>query len=266
MKRILFFIFILLLPEFANAQELEVRNHSFEEPSANFTPGPPQEWESFKPNAPGMWTENTASTGMVGGDAFQHAGMNSFEAYIYQDLNVAFRANTIYTVEVATSHRSNFPNGILEFGLFSSSEIGTDLGLAGYSDLHGVWIGSGNPDADNLLNRFRDSTELDSIGSGSLAEPYTFATSEFPPTGNVVVFLRMADKVDQNRRIQFDNVRVLAVTIGDINCDGSINLTDVPAFLDVISSGVFEIKADINQDGVIDLLDVSSFVDLLVGD
>ena len=53
--------------------------------------------------------------------------------------------------------------------------------------------------------------------------------------------------------------------IGDINCDGSINLLDVAPFVLAISSGNFVFEADINQDGVVNLLDVDGFIDLLTG-
>ena len=52
---------------------------------------------------------------------------------------------------------------------------------------------------------------------------------------------------------------------GDVNCDGAINLLDVPAFVDAIVSGSFSPKADINLDGSVDLLDVSPFIELLAG-
>ena len=51
--------------------------------------------------------------------------------------------------------------------------------------------------------------------------------------------------------------------IGDVNCDGVIDLLDVAPFVDVITSGEFNNKADINQDGSVDLLDVAPFIDLL---
>ena len=51
--------------------------------------------------------------------------------------------------------------------------------------------------------------------------------------------------------------------IGDVNCDGSIDLLDVQPFVDSLASGLYEIKADINGDGENDLLDVAPFVDLV---
>ena len=53
--------------------------------------------------------------------------------------------------------------------------------------------------------------------------------------------------------------------LGDVNCDGVVNLLDVVPFIDLLSSGGFSGKADINQDGVLNLLDVEPFVGLLSG-
>ena len=51
--------------------------------------------------------------------------------------------------------------------------------------------------------------------------------------------------------------------LGDINCDGFVDLLDIDPFVTLITSGVFEAKGDINDDGVVDLLDVDPFVELL---
>ena len=51
--------------------------------------------------------------------------------------------------------------------------------------------------------------------------------------------------------------------IGDVNCDGMVDLLDVAPFVSLIQSGAYMPKADINGDGELDLLDVSPFVDLL---
>ncbi len=51
--------------------------------------------------------------------------------------------------------------------------------------------------------------------------------------------------------------------IGDINCDGVIDLLDVDPFVNLLVSGEFLDKADLNSDGFVTLLDVPLFVDLL---
>ena len=53
------------------------------------------------------------------------------------------------------------------------------------------------------------------------------------------------------------------VLIGDINLDGEINLLDVQPFVELLTTGGFQIEADINGDGFVDLLDVQPFVQLL---
>ena len=51
--------------------------------------------------------------------------------------------------------------------------------------------------------------------------------------------------------------------LGDIDCNGVVNLIDVDPFVDLVVIGTFEEKADINGDGMVNLLDVSGFVDIL---
>ena len=56
------------------------------------------------------------------------------------------------------------------------------------------------------------------------------------------------------------------VLVGDVNCDGEVNLLDVGPFVEAIGAGgPFDPKADINGDGVVNLLDVGPFVELLSG-
>ena len=71
-----------------------------------------------------------------------------------------------------------------------------------------------------------------------------------------------------------DNKNRLSITVGfesslgklgDINCDGAINLLDVAPFVEILTAGGISIKADMNQDGAVDLLDVQPFVNLITG-
>lgn len=55
------------------------------------------------------------------------------------------------------------------------------------------------------------------------------------------------------------------ILVGDVNCDGTIDLLDVAPFVELITSGQFSDKADINGDLAVDLLDVAPFVTLLTG-
>lgn len=53
--------------------------------------------------------------------------------------------------------------------------------------------------------------------------------------------------------------------VGDVNCDGVVDLLDVGPFVDAIIAGEFSVKADINTDGSVNLEDVQPFVALLIG-
>jgi hypothetical protein len=61
------------------------------------------------------------------------------------------------------------------------------------------------------------------------------------------------------------NGQLPKMVIGDVNCDGVVNLLDVGPFIDVLINGPYAFKADINMDGAVDLLDVQPFVVLLTG-
>ena len=56
----------------------------------------------------------------------------------------------------------------------------------------------------------------------------------------------------------------MASLLGDVNCDGAVDLLDIQPFVDLIVSQGFSDKADINVDGVVDLLDIGPFVALLI--
>ena len=58
-------------------------------------------------------------------------------------------------------------------------------------------------------------------------------------------------------------VAVGGVLLGDINCDGTVNLLDVAPFVDLLTSGEFSVKADFDFSGTVNLLDVSPFIDAL---
>ena len=57
----------------------------------------------------------------------------------------------------------------------------------------------------------------------------------------------------------------MEVLLGDINCDGAVNLLDVAPFVDLISSGEFSPKGDFDSDGAVNLLDVAPFVNAIAG-
>ncbi|MEM9410332.1 MAG: hypothetical protein AAGA30_04420 [Planctomycetota bacterium] len=73
-----------------------------------------------------------------------------------------------------------------------------------------------------------------------------------------------------NETIAIDNILVEGDAgkgglVGDVNCDGTVDLLDVAPFVDAVSNQVYDFKADANSDGEDNLLDVAPFVALLGG-
>ena len=52
--------------------------------------------------------------------------------------------------------------------------------------------------------------------------------------------------------------------LGDVNQDGVVDFSDIPAFISVLQMGQFQAEADINQDGEVNFADVPAFIEILV--
>ncbi|WP_264488091.1 hypothetical protein [Luteolibacter arcticus] len=198
-----------------------VVNSSFELPDAagGFLRVIPDSWSlSTAHTIEETYVECLTGSGVSGGQGAQYAGIQTLGNYLYQDTGVAFSPNTTYLVDLAGGYRNGFPTGTVEFGLYSSSAIGTPVsGYPGRMDLNGVRLESGNPDADGVVNKLRDASALTTIGSGALGRPYSFVTGSTPPAGNIAVYIRHASGF----RVLFDNVRIIAVpNATDVDTDG----------------------------------------------
>jgi aryl-phospho-beta-D-glucosidase BglC (GH1 family) len=53
------------------------------------------------------------------------------------------------------------------------------------------------------------------------------------------------------------------VILGDCNLDGLVDFTDIPAMIELLTSGVYLDQADCNQDGEMDFLDIPAFINIL---
>ncbi|WP_265594991.1 hypothetical protein [Haloferula sp. BvORR071] len=194
----------------SNQPTVAVANHGFELPTtATYIQGVPDSWT--KANAPDLgdtFVENIASVGMTGGEGTQFIGIEQIDGYIYQDTGVAFAPNTTYLVDIAGGYRNGYATGIVEFGLFSSAAIGTELHtVPGKMNLNNTLPASGSPDADNAINKIRDASAISSVGFGGLAQAYALVTGATPPAGNIAVYVRHKT----GGRVIVDNVRIIAV-------------------------------------------------------
>ena len=53
------------------------------------------------------------------------------------------------------------------------------------------------------------------------------------------------------------------VLLGDVNLDGVVDFSDIPAFIAVLQSGEFQADADIDSSGVVDFSDIPPFIAIL---
>lgn len=140
-------------------------------------------------------------------------------------------------------------------------------------------LSSSNGDSANLLNATTgavidtitfstaDLTTFNTVertGEGAtdvrpsvLGEGGAYETPEFADEDGTMITLIGSPGIFQG----FDAAGLL----GDVNCDGTVDLLDVQPFVQLISNSEFSSKADINMDGNVDLLDVGPFIELLTG-
>ena len=54
------------------------------------------------------------------------------------------------------------------------------------------------------------------------------------------------------------------VLLGDVNMDGVVNFSDIPAFITVLQAGELKVEADCNQDGEVNFADIPAFIAILI--
>ncbi len=133
-----------------------------------------------------------------------------------------------------TGVRTFFPDSTVS--LLATEHYWFVLGTTNAGTFDWSYADSNNFDGPGLLGSFADTSDAGMTWNYGIKSPYFLAVNA------------MATDL-----------------LGDVNCDGFVNLLDVSPFVDLITSGGFSLKADINQDGAVNLLDVAPFVDLLTG-
>ena len=61
----------------------------------------------------------------------------------------------------------------------------------------------------------------------------------------------------------------VAILIGDVNCDGTVDVADVSAVISFMAgdvAGLDEHRADVNGDGAVDVADISAIISIMAGD
>ena len=100
-------------------------------------------------------------------------------------------------------------------------------------------------------------TENDQAGGTNQSEV------TFPVTAGECIEMRVGGWFGDMGNITLNGVFTPDVLIGDVNCDGVVDLLDVAPFVEAVTLGDPNPKADINEDDSVDLLDVAPFIALL---
>ncbi|MBC8311077.1 MAG: hypothetical protein H8E72_02130 [Candidatus Marinimicrobia bacterium] len=164
------------------------------------------------------------------------------------------------------SHNNTFvSNGLGYANLYSDGVVSNDIIYGSsntvyidenssieisFSNIVGAWEGEGNINTDPLFvdTENGDYTLQENSPCIDVGDP----DSPLDPDGTI------ADM----GAFYFDQSQGIA---GDVNQDGSVNILDVIATVNVVLSGEYNSVADINGDGNLDVLDVILIVNIILG-
>ncbi len=109
--------------------------------------------------------------------------------------------------------------------------------------------------------------DFDLIGIG---DDQVFAVSfpaDFIPPGTDITFTYSAPAEAASAKLRINSITFVAGVVadgfGDINQDGCINFDDIPAFIAILTSGVYDPSADLDFDGEVTFDDIPPFVAIL---
>ena len=119
---------------------------------------------------------------------------------------------------------------------------------------------------NSVLQAGADGPDVDVV----VPAEFSASAGDFNPTSSEMLLRIGCTVADNDWWFAVDNILIEADSkggflLGDVNCDGVVDLLDVAPFVDLVINGGFSAKADINMDGFVDLLDVAPFVNILTG-
>ena len=168
----------------------------------------------------------------------------SIVAELQQPANPDWQNNIIANISGYDIFQQSWDLSDFDFQLFEGQQYYLAATAIGGSFADGPLI----PGATGNGNTIGDSDDYFTLESSTFFPPV--------PVNNIYPFCQTA-------------VRLTAISnkvlLGDINCDGTVNLLDVAPFVDLIASGEFSPKGDFDSDGAVNLLDVAPFVNAIVG-
>lgn len=217
----------------------------------------------------------------VGADPFNNSASRTGAAYVFErDAEDLVWSQQAFFKASNPEENDTFGTGIAIFGdLMVVGATGEDSNAVGINgDQTNNSLLTGGAGAAYLFRRTDSSWNQEAYIKSSNPDLADFFGNDVAFDGNTIIVASAfedsgssgvdADQTDESA----SNAGALYVfeletefKLGDVNCDGTIDLLDVGPFVDSISSDEFNPKADINLDGTVDLLDVGPFVALLSG-
>ena len=102
------------------------------------------------------------------------------------------------------------------------------------------------------------------LGGATVTNSFNFVGGNILGSVRIENTAGIASFMVGGQETQFDNFKFWTFGLmGDVNCDGQVNLLDIDPFIELLNNGEYNPKADFNGDGQINLLDIQGFIDAL---
>ena len=155
------------------------------------------------------------------------------------------------TLRVLTDSNGDFIQGTVN----DVSDLGYAVGSffdASFNSFGFIW----NPEFTNGVRLFEDWLEEESPGANLL---FNSINVDSIASGNGKLFFTVLSNVGEFALVEM----VFDVELGDVNQDGDVNFLDISPFINVLSTGEYQIEADVDQSGEVNFLDISPFIQVL---
>jgi len=144
---------------------------------------------------------------------------------------------TARTLRILTDSSGNLLSGTVN----DVSDLGYVVGSffdASFNSFGFIW----NPDFTNGVKLFEDWLEEESPGANF---PFDSINVDSIASGNGKLFFTVLSSIGEFALVEI----VFDLELGDVNQDGDVNFSDISPFIDVLSSGEYQIEADVDQSG-----------------
>ena len=155
------------------------------------------------------------------------------------------------TLRVLTDSNGDFIQGTVN----DVSDLGYAVGSffdASFNAFGFIW----NPEFTNGVRLFEDWLEEESPGVNF---SFDSINVDSIASGNGKLFFTVLSNIGEFALVEM----VFDVELGDVNQDGDVNFLDISPFINVLSTGEYQIEADVDQSGEVNFLDISPFIQVL---